>query len=339
MKPVALEANQFPHFYRGGRAIAEFRGRPDPPGDRWPEDWVASTTSRFGAGSRGLSTLPDGRPLRDAVAADPAGWLGPAHLAAYGPDPNLLVKLLDAGERLVVHCHPDRAFARRHLGCAHGKTEAWVVLATRGDEPLAYLGFRDEVDPAALRRQVREQDTGPLLAALNPVPVRAGDAILVPAGLPHALGAGVFLTELQEPTDFSVLLEWRGYALDGEADGHLDLGFDTALGCVDTSAWDAARLAALFGPDAAGGGGERLLPPAADPYFRAEQIGGGAELDAAWSVVVVRSGEGVLDTRSGGALPLRRGDTVLVPYGAGPAAVSGDLDAVRCRPPAPEEAR
>jgi mannose-6-phosphate isomerase len=337
MKPVVLEANQFPHFYRGGRAVAAFRGRPDPP-EYMPEDWVASTTSRFGADPLGQSTLPDGRPLRDAVAADPLGWLGPAHVAASGADPNLLVKLLDAGERLVVHCHPDRAFAGTHLGCAHGKTEAWVVLSTSGDRPLVYLGFRDGVEPAVLRRWVREQDTAPLLAALNPVPVRAGDAILVPAGIPHALGAGVFITELQEPTDFSVLLEWRGYALDGAADGHLDLGFDTALGCVDTSGWDAARLAGLRGPDTAGGGRERLLPPAADPFFRAERVGGGTELDAAWSVLVVTSGNGVLDTRAGGALSLRRGETVLVPYGAGPAAVSGDVDLVRCLPPAPEQA-
>ena len=65
-------------------------------------------------------------------------------MARFGPDPALLVKLLDTGERLFVHFHPDNAFADRHLGCRHGKSEAWIVTdavprpATGG---LVYLGF------------------------------------------------------------------------------------------------------------------------------------------------------------------------------------------------------
>ncbi|WP_231560250.1 hypothetical protein [Microbacterium hominis] len=40
-----------------------------------------------------------------------------------------LVKLLDAGQRLPVHAHPDDAFAAAHLGRAHGKAEAWYILS------------------------------------------------------------------------------------------------------------------------------------------------------------------------------------------------------------------
>ena len=64
-----------------------------------------------------------------------------------------------------------------------------------------------------------------------------GDRVLVPAGMPHAIGRGILLVELQEPTDFSVLLEWEGFAIDGRAEGHLGLGFDVALGCVDRAGW------------------------------------------------------------------------------------------------------
>src|SRR5262249_13733802 len=147
----------------------------------------------------GLTHLEDGRTLRDAVAADPEAWLGPAHAARFGADPALLVKLLDAGERLPVHCHPDRAFSRRHLDCPYGKPEAWVVLEARGDEPTVRLGFRFDVDAATLAGWVAAQETGTLLAALHAVRVRPGDAVLVPAGLPHAIGEGVFVVELQEP--------------------------------------------------------------------------------------------------------------------------------------------
>ena len=76
---------------------------------------------------------------------------------------------------------------------------------------------------------MREQDSAAMLDALHELPVGAGDAIFVPAGMPHAIGAGILLVELQEPTDLSVLLEWDGFELT-EAEGHLDLGWDRALG-------------------------------------------------------------------------------------------------------------
>jgi mannose-6-phosphate isomerase len=259
-----LPPNQFPHFYRGGDAITRLRGLAGGAANR-PEDWVASTTTRFGQDQQGLSVLPDGRTLRDVIAADPAGWLGPDHVAAFGPELDLLVKLLDAGQRLVVHAHPDQDFAARHLGCAHGKTEAWIILETADPQPVVYLGFREPVPAGTLRRWVDEQDVDAMVGALNAVPVSPGDAILVPAGLPHAIGPGVLIVELQEPTDFSVLLEWRGFDLDGPAVGHLGLGFDLALQCVDGSGWPTERLARLRGPrdrpDPAPAGGRRPVLP------------------------------------------------------------------------------
>jgi hypothetical protein len=170
------------------------------------------------------------------LSCDPCGgdrpgrFLGRDHAEAYGDSPALLVKLLHAGERLPVHCHPDRDFARRHLDCPWGKTEAWVVADTEGPDPVVHLGFREAMDPGRLAELVAGQQVEPLLASLNTVPVAAGDTVLVPAGLPHAIGQGVLLAELQEPTDLSVLLEWEDFAIDGRRDGHLGLGFELALG-------------------------------------------------------------------------------------------------------------
>ena len=184
MKPIPLAANRFPRFYRGGSA-----------GD-------------------GLTRLEDSRMLGESIRSDPEGFLGRRHAEAYGDDPALLVKLLHAGERLPVHCHPDREFARRHLGCPWGKTEAWVIVGGDGPDPVVHLGFREDIDPGRLAGLVEAQQVEALLAALNAVPVTAGDTVLVPAGMPHAIGRGVLLVELQEPTDFSVLLEWEGFAPD-----------------------------------------------------------------------------------------------------------------------------
>src|SRR5919197_5489370 len=121
MRPMKLHANQFRRFYRGGSAIARFRGAAAAEEDV-PEDWVGSATAAFGSDTDGLSRLPDGRLFRDALAADPEPFLGRAHVGRFGADPALLVKLLDAGQRLPVHVHPDDEFAREHLDTKFGKT-------------------------------------------------------------------------------------------------------------------------------------------------------------------------------------------------------------------------
>jgi mannose-6-phosphate isomerase len=336
--PVVLAANLPERFYRGGAAIAAFRGLGDA-APFTPEDWIASATTLFGEHEAGLTRLPDGRLLRDALDADPTGWLGAAHVEAFGSSPALLVKLLDAGQRLPVHAHPTRDWARRHLDCPFGKTEAWVIVETRG-EALVHLGFRRDVEPGELAGWVDRQDEDALLGSLHALPVRPGDSVLVPAGCPHAVGQGVFLIELQEPTDLSVLMEWTGFELDGRADGHLGLGFDVALGCVDRSGYGAERLRELQAARASRpelrAGAHRVFPLESDPFFRAELLRPRpvVELDASYAVLVVLEGEGELKTAAD-TLPLRRGQTVLIPHAAGTGELRGELEALRCLPAAP----
>ena len=339
--PIVLEPNQPAHFYRGGAGIARFRDIPQP-SENSPEDWLASTTSIFSRPGVGLTRLPNGETLRDAIAADPDGYLGPDHVARYGTDPALLTKMLDTGQRLVVHFHPDRDFAARHLNSRHGKTEAWIILETRdeGGDPSAghvYLGFSRDADPGVVRRWVDDQDTAAILDSLNKVAVAPGDTILVPAGVPHAIGAGITLVELQEPTDFSILLEWAGFAIDGSREGHLGLGFDLALTAFDYSGWDAGRLSSLRslrpGADERPGV-TRLLPLGADPFFRAERVDVSAPVtfSPGYAVVVVVSGHGAI-TYPAGTLAVRRGTSLLVPFGVGSTTFDGEFQALRCRPP------
>ncbi|MEO3777611.1 class I mannose-6-phosphate isomerase [Micromonospora sp. B11E3] len=311
MTVETLPANQPETFYRGAGRIAQFRNVPALP-DR-PEDWVGSVTSRFGLAPSGLSTLADSRVLAEAIAADPRWWLGPERA-----DTGVLVKLLDAGQRLPLHVHPDRRFATAHLASPYGKTEAWVIVSARPDA-YVHLGFARDVEAAELAGWVDGQRTEAMLAATNRIPVAAGDAILCPAGLPHAIGDGILLVEVQEPTDFSVLLEYEGFGL---ADGHLGLGYDLALQCVDRSAWTPSRLDELRGTPA------RLLPEAADEFFAARRLYGGDRLECGCSVLVVVAGSGRLIGEKDD-LPLRRGDTLLVPYAAGPLLLDGQVEVIR----------
>jgi mannose-6-phosphate isomerase len=336
-----LGPNQVHRFYRGGPAISEFRGVATAD-DHAPEDWVGSATPVFGTAETGLSVLPDGKTVRDALTADPEAFLGPRHAERFGADPGLLVKLLDAGERLPVHCHPDRRFARSHLDCPWGKTEAWVIIGVGGLDPQVLLGFRSDVGRDTLDGWVADQDTSAILDAMHRISVREGDAVLVPAGVPHAIGAGVFLVELQEPTDLSVILEWDGFDLDGARDGHLGLGFDIALASVDRSGWGPEELARLSGGSRTESDGrpgvELLFPPEADPFFRAERLRPRdvSPVPAGFSILVVTEGSGRLEADSGAVLELHRGTTALIPYAAGACRLVGAVEAVRCMPPDPD---
>ncbi|MFC7486435.1 class I mannose-6-phosphate isomerase [Knoellia sp. CPCC 206453] len=333
---AALATNTPRRFYRGGERIFSFRGiTPTSEFDGYrPEDWIGSTARLFAEGGGGVTTLDGGRELPDAFAADADGWFGEAHVARFGGDPNLLTKLLDSGERLPVHSHPSRAFAAAHLDCDHGKTEAWIVLVA---EPGAtvWVGFRDELSAEALAELVDAQDDQ-LLAALNPIKVSAGDAVLVPAGQPHAIGEGVLILELQEPTDFSVMLEHRRFGLELD---HAFLGLERplALLSVDHGPVTPERLETLRRRWADVEDFGSALPDEASAYFRAEvvrPVTGDVTVGAAYAAVVVVDGHGTF-TSAHGAREVRAGDVLLVPFSAGDVTVSGDVTLIRCMPPAP----
>ena len=199
-----------------------------------------------------------------------------------------------------MHVHPTRRFAADHLGCPFGKTEAWVVLDVPSGGGTVFLGTTRPVRREEWAELVDAQATDAMLDLLHSVTVKAGDGVLVPSSTPHCIDAGVFIVELQEPTDFSVLLEWDGFDLDGPADGHLGLGFDIALDAVRTDAFSAADVDALVRRGAAAGvngAPRRLLPDLADAYFRAwgvDDAEGLVTVPAAFSVVVVVGGQGTL---------------------------------------------
>jgi mannose-6-phosphate isomerase len=254
----------------------------------------------------------------------------------------MLVKLLDAGERLPVHAHPDREFARERLGARFGKSEAWLILAADGENASLHLGFREDVGVDALMDWVVRQDAPAMLAALNEIAVEPGDSIYVPAGTPHAIGEGVLMVEVQEPSDLGVMLEWASFGLRSE-DATMGLGFDVALGCVRRTAVGPEELASWRRSSATAPetrpGARSAVPADAETFFRAEWIHPDpvVELEPAFSILVAVDGAGRLESEAG-SLDLAAGETVLVAHAAGAAELSGGVTAIRCLPPRPEEA-
>jgi mannose-6-phosphate isomerase len=324
MRPIRLASNRPPErFYRGGARISAFRGE-ESSAPREPEDWIGSTTTIRGESTLGLTMLPDGRLLREAIAEDPVAWLGSAHAQRWGADVRLLVKLLDAGQRLPVHAHPHDDFAAAHLGRAHGKAEAWYIL--KGG--TVHLGLRQDVAADALADLVARQDIEALLELLHEVAVSPGDVVWVPPGELHAIGAGVLLLELQQPEDLSILLEWDGFAIDGPEEGHLGLGFDLALTAVTRTARTPAEIAALVRAAPPHGS---VFPSAADRYFRLERrpVQDAFTIDPGFAIVVVS--DGVVDLAGE---RFTAGATILLPAAAGSVDVHGAAELLVARPPA-----
>jgi len=331
MLPIQLGPNVLSGKWRGAGRIGRFRGLDIDPD--LAEDWVASTVGRATPPHLGLSVLPDGRLLRDAVAQDTAGWLGARRAAASGTDVGFLLKLLDAGERLPLHVHPGRGFMRRVAGPQqrHGKSESWVVLDAEPGASVRF-GFNRDVEAAELAGWVGEQDVDALVGCTTVVEVHPGDTVFCPAGVPHSIGEGLFVVEVEEPTDLSIMLEWDGFAVDGPRDGHLGLGFPLALEAVDRSAWPRRRVEACIvrggGQRETGAGVRPALVQMARSFFAVESVSAPAHWAAAFCVVVAVRGSGVLET-GGGSTAVTAGQTFVVPFSAGDCAVRGDVELIR----------
>lgn len=300
--------------YRGGSQLAALRGASEPD-DLYPEDWIASdTVAKDGgeSGHEGLARTVDGRFVRDVLAADPEHWLGAAHVARFGTHSAVLVKLLDPVERLPVHAHPDAAFAQRHLDHEFGKSEAWVVVGTRDGGPATvWLGARHDVDQQQMLDWIDRQDRSALIGCLNELQVAPGDVLFVPGGVPHSIGGGVLLLEVQEPTDWSIHIEQAGFATRPRDTEAMGLPWSTAI--------DALVL-------------DRFEPTLGFPDHARSLFGIDSELQpGTCNVVVATGGSGTVAGQRAGV-----GDTFLVAAAvAGEVPVTGDLELVCCTPPRP----
>ena len=299
-----------------------------------PEEWIASTTTRFGEAVNGLSKLENGQLLRDVIESDPFNWLGEKHIAKFGTSTEILVKLLDPDQRLPVHYHPNISFAKENLHINHGKTEAWIIL----DAPVGAkvgIGFRETMNKADVGAMVAKHDSEGLLNSLVFKEVKAGDAIFVPAGVVHAIESGIFVLELQEPTDLSILLEWDGFAVDGDKDGHLNLGFDKALEALrltPLSMEEEREIITKFDIGGQRSGG--IFNSIANPFFRADYLTQGhTKVESGFGIFLALSGEGSMIFDNDQPLEIKRGDAVVIPNCAGGFTLN-NCSGILSRPPA-----
>ena len=302
--------------------------------------WGGDRLRRFGLGldgpeplgealaTAGESRLGDGEEtLGDLVAAAPEAVAGERGLAATGGRPlfPLLVKLVDAGQVLSVQVHPDDEAARPLDRL--GKTEAWHVLDAAPGAVL-YAGMRPDVgvEEFAAACRAGEGGVGELLLRLPAVP---GTTLLLPAGTMHALGAGVLVYEVQQPSEITYrVCDWARVAVDGRP---RELHVEVGLAALDASL-RPEPIAPL--PLASGAGRRHLL--AACRYFALERIalaaGERVTGSASASPQTLTCLRGALEVVAAeGAVTVPAGGTGVVPASIAEAAIRALAPAVALR--------
>lgn len=135
-----------------------------------------------------------GKTLAEVVESEGFGILGLHN--ANKPDFPILIKLIDAEKKLSVQVHPGDAYARR-VENENGKTEAWYILDAAPESELVY-GVNKEMTRSAFMQSIQKKEVESLL---NFVPVKKGDVVFIPSGMLHAIGAGIFLAEVQQSSN------------------------------------------------------------------------------------------------------------------------------------------
>lgn len=187
MKPYFRHGEDTPW---GGEGLKRYFNK-EIPDNRTGESLEASTL--FDAKTHtGESCAEDGRTLSEIA----------------GQKLPLLLKLIDARETLSVQVHPNDLYAKEHADGKNGKTEAWVILHAEPGAKLVY-GLKEGINIQSISKSEIE-------SSLHWVPVKVGDVFYIPAGMVHAIGAGIILYEIQQASDVTYRFwDWGRLSADG----------------------------------------------------------------------------------------------------------------------------
>ncbi len=250
--PLKQLSNRVWRTYEGGALIDNWKNTIPEVDGSMPEEWIMSTITARGIGrpiDEGLSiviTENGNLPLKELIDSNLELYLGSSLAQKYGTT-GVLIKMLDSVERLTLQVHPDKKYAKTIFNSEFGKTESWYVLNTRevdGEKSVVYMGFKKHVTKEKWKAFFEDQNIEGMLDCLHKIEVNPGDAFMIYGGIPHAIGAGCFLMEVQEPTDYTMRVEKttpKGMKI-GPALIHQGVGEEKMLECFhyDTYTLDEA---------------------------------------------------------------------------------------------------
>ena len=264
-----------------------------------------------------------GKTLNEAIEAEGKGVLGANN--ADKPDFPILIKLIDAKEKLSVQVHPGDDYARR-VENENGKTEAWYILDAAPGAQLVY-GVKRKISRKAFSESIRRKEVETVLNFVN---VKPGDVVFIPSGMLHAIGAGILLAEVQQSsnTTYRVFDYMRR-----DKNGKLrDLHVKKATDVVDLR-----PVQADFSPkgeaESLGQGEAQLLTDC--PYFSMTRLTVDGEVtrtadgDSFVSLLVL-DGEGKVFGNAE-ALSVKKGDSLFIPAGFGAFTLDGGMTLLETR--------
>lgn len=243
----------------GGRKLAEKYNR-QLSHDKIGESW------EIACHENGMSIIQNGAmkgmSLKEAIDKHGEELLGSA---VYNKDFQkfpLLIKILDAEDDLSVQVHPDDVYAGLYEDGELGKTEMWYIIDAKPGAKLVY-GVRENCDKEGFRQRIEE---GNLQICLQELEVKAGDVLYIPAGLVHAIGAGILVCEIQQNSDTTYrVYDWNRI----DSNGHKrQLHKDKALEVID---FHGNPKGSLPGLQLMESGGQRILY-AALKYFAMDEL-------------------------------------------------------------------
>ncbi len=215
-QPLFFASNRVWRLYTGGMLLDRFRGAKNENDGHLPEEWLASTVYA----SNGEHSMGPEEGLAQVITGDSESGtllellktygeqiLGKKHFSKYGNNTAVLCKYLDSEIRLPIQCHPDARTALELYSSPFGKTESWHIISTRkinGEDPYILLGFKPGIKAEEFARAVKEQDLQSMIDMLHKIYVKPGETYFVPGRIPHAIGSGVFMLEVQEPSDWVI---------------------------------------------------------------------------------------------------------------------------------------
>ena len=236
----------------------------------------------------------------------------------------MLVKFIDANDRLSVQVHPDDIYAKEVENDV-GKTEMWYIVDAEAGATII-CGLRDGISESDFTKAVTEGRTS---EALKAVPVKKGDSFFIPAGLVHAIGAGVLIAEIQQNSDLTYrVFDYDRVGADGKK---RPLHVEKALAV--TRPWsDAERDTVAFERGRKCADGELL---ANSKYFSVvkKNISSNSTLTVdkdSFVHLLCVGGAGAL-LFDGTAYPVTRGDSYFLPANLGEVALEGDIEVIISR--------
>src|SRR6056297_3035540 len=197
MNEMPLYPMKFEPLYKtkiwGGKKLKTILNKTDAPenaGESWEISAVQDNISILANG------FLKGNNLQELIEIYMGDLVGPKVYDKFGNEFPLLVKFIDANDKLSVQVHPDDETARKRHN-AYGKTELWyVVQADQGSKLIS--GFNQKISKEEF---VARMNDNKILDVLNFVDVNAGDVFFIPAGRIHATGEGILFAEIQQTSD------------------------------------------------------------------------------------------------------------------------------------------